>query len=198
MDSHDAPQVGDMIFDYDTGFLCTYHLMKDSDDDLAMSDNLYKIQLAQALRMNMDMTRVLAGHDEFDVDTTVKFMKFISDKTKPCYDDRFKDVLKKHPYLKLSRDYIYKNINSTGDDACLHENEYESIEEYYDNIDALISDIVPLLLSYDTFHAFHRCIIDMFSLPNANGVFSDENLRLLETAYSRINTSVDIDTILKT
>ena len=52
------------IFDYDTGFLCTYHLMNDDVEDDTMSDNLYKIQLAQALRMNMDIARVIAGYGD--------------------------------------------------------------------------------------------------------------------------------------
>ena len=175
------------IFDYDTGFLCTYHLMNDDVEDDTMSDNLYKIQLAQALRMNMDIARVIAGYgDEFDAETISRFVNFISNKTKPCYDHRYKAVLKKHPYLKLSRDYNYKKINGTGNPCLDDEN------EYYDNIDdTLINHVVPMLLSYHTFHAFHRCIIDIFSVPGANGLISDESLHLLESTYDQIETSFD-------
>jgi len=185
----------DTTFEYDTGFLCTYHLMSDSDDD-TMSDNLYRIQLAQALHMKMDVTRVLSGHeDEFDVETIVKFVKFISDKTKPCYDDRYKAVLRKHPYLNLSRDYIYKKKNDSGNDIGLDETDYKS-DEYYDDIDSLVNDVVPMLLSYHTFHAFHRCIIDMFTLPNATGLISDESLLLLEKTYERLNIPNDMADIM--
>ena len=192
-DNVDKASAAVNMFDYDTGFLCTYHLMNDAEvDTVSDSDILYKIQLSQALRMNMNIAKVIAGHEhEFDAETIGRFVKFISNKTKPCYDDRYKAVLKKHPYLKLSRDYIYKKINGTGDDPCLDENEYTSNYEYYDNIDTLINDVVPMLLSYHTFHAFHRCIIDIFSVPGANGLISDESLHLLESTYDQIETSFD-------
>lgn len=174
-----APDAENIAFNYDTGFLCTYHLMNETEDDMEMSDNLYKIQMSQALRMNMDIARVLSGReDEFDMETLSKFVIFVSDKTKPCYDERYKAVLRKHPCWKLSSEELYSRSALEYNDS---NDERDSQED-----DVVINNIIPILMSYHTFHAFHRCMIDMFSIPNGMGLISDESLRLLEDSYDAI------------
>lgn len=179
------------VFNYDTEFLCTYHLMNDSDDeDTTLSENLYRVQMAQALRMNMNIAKVLAGDDdEFDERTMSKFIDFISDKTKPYYDERYKAVLRKHPCLKKADDNMYdsffvnENSNEETESSELKKEMDDLAEEPADDIDRLINDVVPMLISYHSFHAFHRCMIDVFSSPNAMGLISDESLRLLQASY---------------
>lgn len=179
------------VFNYDTQFLCTYHLMNDSDDeDTTLSENLYRVQMAQALRMNMNIAKVIAGaDDEFDERTMSKFIQFISDKTKPYYDERYKAVLRKHPCLKKAHDNMYDsffvnvNSNEETESSELKKEMDDVVEEPADDIDRLINDVVPMLISYHSFHAFHRCMIDVFSYPNATGLISDESLRLLEASY---------------
>ena len=179
------------VFNYDTEFLCTYHLMNDSDDeDTTLSENLYRVQMAQALRMNMNIAKVLAGDDdEFDERTMSKFIDFISDKTKPYYDERYKAVLRKHPCLKKADDNMYdsffvnENSNEETESSELKKEMDHLAEEPADDIDRLINDVVPMLISYHSFHAFHRCMIDVFSSPNAMGLISDESLRLLQASY---------------
>lgn len=190
-------------FDYDTGFLCTYHLMMDDVDandpeDGNMSENLYRIQLSQALRMKIDISRIIAGdRDGYDHHTMKRFSDFISDKTKPYYDDRYKAVLRKHPCLNVTRDDERNYDSSSFSNDNEHElkvakdtQEFNNETEPADDIDTLINDVVPMLMAYDSFHAFHRCMIDVFSVPNAMGLISDESLRLLESTYGQISESM--------
>jgi hypothetical protein len=186
------------VFNYDTGFLCTYHLMNDLDDeDTTLSENLYRVQMAQALRMNMDIAKVLAGDDaEFDDRTMNNFIDFISDKTKPYYDERYKAVLRKHPCLKKAQDNMYESffVNENSDEETESELKKEMddvVEELAEDIDDLINDVVPMLLAYHSFHAFHRCMIDVFSHPNAMGLISDESLRLLEESYDGVSDEMN-------
>jgi len=208
-------------FEYDTGFLCTYHLMNDnvandSDSDRevdnTMSENLYRIQLSQALRMNIDFAKVIAGYESaYDVQTMNQFTDFILDKTKPYYDDRYKAVLRKHPCLTFKcENRVYDDSFYSNGDHTKDANDVEEPAETHtepganekrdhdgdgdgdgdDDIETLINDVVPMLMSYDSFHAFHRCMIDVFSVPNAMGLISDESLRLLEGTYDKISESM--------
>jgi len=199
-DSIDDNQQQQSTFNYDTGFLCTYHLMNEPEPDVNdsdsecdygnMSENLYRIQLSQALRMNMDISRVIAGdRDGYDHHTMEHFIDFISDKTKPYYDERYKAVLRKHPCLTFKCDeQAYANDNNDNNDND-NDNHGEPVKTRED-VDMLINCVVPMLISYDSFHAFHRCMIDVFSLPNAMGLISDESLRLLESTYEQISQSM--------
>ena len=117
-------------FDYDTGFLCTYHLMNDNEsdhEDIDMSENLYRIQLSQALRMNMDISRIIAGDsDGYDHHTMEQFIDFISDKTKPYYDERYKAVLRKHPCL------TFKCDEQSYDTEVVNDNDGENVKKRED------------------------------------------------------------------
>jgi hypothetical protein len=203
-DSIDDNQQQQSTFNYDTGFLCTYHLMNEPEPDVNdsdsecdygnMSENLYRIQLSQALRMNMDISRVIAGdRDGYDHHAMEQFIDFISDKTKPYYDERYKAVLRKHPCLTFKCDepaYDTEAVNANANaNANANDNDNDNGDDD-DDVDMLINGVVPMLISYDSFHAFHRCMIDVFSLPNAMGLISDESLRLLESTYEQISQSM--------
>ena len=53
-----------------------------------------------------------------------------------------------------------------------------------DTSTASCADILPFLFTYNSFHAFHKCVIDLYG---GSGTASDENLAALFNTYATIS-----------
>jgi hypothetical protein len=58
-----------------------------------------------------------------------------------------------------------------------------------DTASASCADILPFLFTYNSFHAFHKCVIDLYGhVDGGGGTVSDENLAALFNTYATISS----------
>lgn len=153
---------------YNWEFLCTYQMIN---DDPEMANFLYQIQVTTAFYMKANLLDMMRDTNPetnlFESNRVQELFDYLVDVMHLHKNTRFVDILRKHPMVQ----------NMKNDES----------DEHTDTDDAKLKQFVKncllWLISFHSFHVFHRCIID---IANHNDVqrITDENLKLLELSFS--------------
>ena len=174
-------------------FICTYPLLVEEDADMA--NFLYKIQLADAFGMQKNLMNILRDDNPntnpFQCKSVQDVFDYLLDVMHIHRNKKFVDVIRKHPLLLNIQNQTQTNTDdnlceNVDEDGAQNENDTTSYEPYHKhnekNDKRLVKDGLLWLISFDSFHAFHKCMIDIFTSGNAQ-LISDENLKCLERTF---------------
>ncbi len=176
-------------------FICTYPLL--IADDADMANFLYKIQLVDAFGMQNNLMKILRDNNPetnpFQCQRVNDVFDYLLDVMHLHENKKFVDVLRKHPlFLTIQSNETNNDIDNdtnkdtnkdTNNDSDSDNVSYEPYQKRNKNNDKrLVKDGLMWLISFDSFHAFHKCIIDIFTSGNAQ-LISDENLKCLERTF---------------
>lgn len=141
---------------YNWEFVCTYQMI---DDDPEMANFLYQIQVTTAFCMKKNLLDMMRDTNPetnvFESNRVQEVFDYLVDVMHLHENTKFVDILKKHPMI-IAEDTSSKQF---------------------------VKNCLLWLISFHSFHAFHRCIIDIATNRDAQSI-SDENLKLLESSFN--------------
>lgn len=141
------------------------------DDDPEMANFLYQIQVTTAFCMKKNLFDMMRDTNPetnvFESNRVQEVFDYLVDVMHLHENTKFVDVLKKHPMI----------ITNTNTDSAVTEDASNPSSNQF------VKNCLLWLISFHSFHAFHRCIIDIATNRNAQSI-SDENLRLLESSFN--------------
>lgn len=150
---------------YNWEFVCTYQML---DDDPEMANFLYQIQVTTAFCMKKNLLDMMRDTNPetnvFESSRVQEVFDYLVDIMHLHENTKFVDILKKHPMVTT--------MVST-DGAVTKDTSSKQI----------VKNCLLWLISFHSFHAFHRCIIDIATTRDVQSI-SDENLKLLESSFN--------------
>ena len=164
---------------YNYDFACTYHLM--SDDDADMSTFLYQIQLTNAFCMKKNPGTNTDPSSMFDSSRVQNVFDYLVNVMHLYKNKNFVSILRKHPVLM--------NISREVDAGTMADAESsEPFPKYGDNEKndkKLVEDGLMWLISFHSFYAFHKCMVDIITNNDAQLISSD-SFDALEKSFQEI------------
>ena len=164
---------------YNYDFACTYHLL--SDDDADMSNFLYQIQLTNAFCMKMIPGTNTDPSSMFDSSRVQNVFDYLVNVMHLYKNKKFVSILRKHP--------IILGINADADahaDADAESSEpFPKYNHNEKNDKKLVEDGLMWLISFHSFYAFHKCMIDIITNNDAQ-LISFDSLDALEKSFQEI------------
>lgn len=162
---------------YNYDFACTYHLM--TDDDADMSNFLYQIQLTNAFCMqknpgaNTDPSSTM-----FDSSRIQNVFDYLVNVMHLYKNKKFVSIMRKHPVLM--------NISREGTTADAESSEpFPKYGHNEKNDKKLVEDGLMWLISFHSFYAFHKCMVDIITNNDAQ-LISSNSLDALEKSFQEI------------
>ena len=150
---------------YNWEFVCTYQML---DDDPEMANFLYQIQVTTAFCMKKNLLDMMRDTNPetnvFESSRVQEVFDYLVDIMHLHENTKFVDILKKHPMVTTM-------VSTDGDVT-----KDTSSKQF-------VKNCLLWLISFHSFHAFHRCIIDIATNRDAQSI-SDENLKLLESSFN--------------
>ena len=165
---------------YNYEFACTYHLL--SDDDADMSNFLYQIQLTNAFCMQK--TRVPGANTDpssmFDSSRIQNVFDYLVNVMHLYKNKKFVSIMRKHPIiLGISGD---QGLDADADESSEPFPKYNHNEK---NDKKLLEDGLMWLISFHSFYAFHKCMVDIITNNDAQ-LISFDSLDALEKSFQEI------------
>jgi len=160
---------------YNYDFACTYHLM--SDDDADMSNFLYQIQLTTAFCMKKPPGAITDPSSMFDSSRIQNVFDYLVNVMHLYKNKKFVSIMRKHP--------IILGINADADadaESCEPFPKYNHNEK---NDKKLVEDGLIWLISFHSFYAFHKCMVDIITNNDAQFI-SFDSLDALEKSFQEI------------
>lgn len=156
---------------YNWEFVCTYQMI---DDDPEMANFLYQIQVTTAFCMKQNLLDMMS-------DTNPETNVFESNRVQAVFDylintmhlhknTKFVDILRKHP---MNTRFTH-NVDNVNDELVYADADTSSKQ--------FVANCLVWLISFHSFHAFHKCIIDIATNNDAQCI-TDETLKLLELSF---------------
>jgi flagellar motor component MotA len=151
------------------------------DDDADMSNFLYQIQLTNAFCMKRAPGTNTDPSSMFDSSRVQNVFDYLVNVMHLYKNKKFVSILRKHPVL----------MNISRDQGLLDAADAESSEPFpkYDhnekNDKKLIEDGLMWLISFHSFYAFHKCMVDIITNNDAQLISSD-SLDALEKSFQEI------------
>ena len=161
---------------YNCDFACTYQLMLDEDED--MCNFLYQTQLITAFCMKKKTGENTDPVSMFDSTRIQNVFDYLVNVLHLYKNKKFVSVMRKHPII----------MSISGPDADVFDADAESSEPFpkYNQNDLndkkLIEDGLMWLISFHSFYAFHRCMVDILTNNDAN-LISCDSLDALEKSF---------------
>ena len=151
---------------YNHDFVCTYQLMG---DDPEMAHFLYQVQLTTAFCMQRHLFSMVC-----DVNPATNM--FDSARVQAVFDHlvhdmhihenkKFVNVVRSHPLVR-GKNHAYKS-------ECAGDTDEDRV---------IISDSLLWLISFQSFHAFHKCMVEVF-LNGSAQLISDKSLDALKKTF---------------
>ena len=173
-----SPDKNKIAYDYD--FVCTYHMI---DDDADMSNFLYQIQLTTAFFMQKNTHANANPVGIFDYNCIQDVFDYLVNVMHLYKNKKFVSIMRKHPIiLSISGD------QSPDADADADAESSEPFPKYNHNDlndKKLVEDGLMWLISFHSFYAFHKCMIDIITNNDAQ-LISSESLDTLEKSFREI------------
>ena len=167
---------------YNYDFACTYHLL--SDDDADMSNFLYQIQLTNAFCMKRAPGTNTDPSSMFDSSRIQNVFDYLVNVMHLYKNKKFVSIMRKHPILmNISRDQCPKPEPDSAD-----ADSYEPFPKYNHNEKndkKLVEDGLMWLISFHSFYAFHKCMVDIITNNDAQ-LISFDSLDALEKSFQEI------------
>jgi hypothetical protein len=188
---------------YNHDFVCTYQLM---DDDPEMANFLYQVQLTTAFCMEQRLFSMMCDPNPatnlFDSTRIQSVFNYLVRVMKLHENKKFVDVVQTHPlvalYMRNKSDGRNEKIEKDLELVDLESDKLrDSIESKRtgdgdgdgDGDDSgsaddrqLINDSLLWLISFHSFHAFHKCVIDVLTTGSAQRI-TDESLAALKKTF---------------
>lgn len=161
---------------YNYDFVCTYQMI---DDDADMSNFLYQIQLTNAFCMKRTPGTNTDPSSMFDSSRIQDVFDYLVNVMHLYKNKKFVSIMRKHPVLmNISRE-------ATADaesESCEPFSKYGHNEK---NDKKLVEDGLMWLISFHSFYAFHKCMVDIITNNDAQ-LISFESLNALEKSFQEI------------
>lgn len=152
---------------YNWEFLCTYQMI---DDDPEMANFLYQIQVTTAFCMKTNLLDMMRDANPetnlFESNRVQELFDYLVDVMHLHKNTQFVDILRKHPMVQ----------NMKKDDSDEHTDTDVKLKHF-------VKNCLLWLISFHSFHVFHRCIIDIATHNDVQRI-TDENLKSLELSFS--------------
>ena len=162
---------------YNYDFACTYHLM--SDDDADMSNFLYQIQLTTAFCMQKTPGANTDPISIFDSSRVQNVFDYLVNVMHLYKNKKFVSIMRKHPIiLGISGE----NVDADADESSEPFPKYIHNEKNDKN---LLEDGLMWLISFHSFYAFHKCMVDIITNNDAQFI-SFDSLDALEKSFQEI------------
>lgn len=158
---------------YNYDFACTYQLMSD-DDDADMSNFLYQIQLTTAFCMKKTPGANTDPSSMFDSSRVQNVFDYLVNVMHLYKNKKFVSIMRKHP--------IILSLNADADESSEPFPKYTHNEK---NDKKLLEDGLMWLISFHSFYAFHKCMVDIITNNDAQFI-SFDSLDALEQSFREI------------
>lgn len=175
---------------YNCDFACTYHLM--SDDDADMSNFLYQIQLTNAFCMQKPPGANTDPSSMFDSSRIQNVFDYLVNVMHLYKNKKFVSIMRKHPViLSISGDQGQSEPEPEPEsepDADAYAESSEPFPKYKHNDlndKKLLEDGLMWLISFHSFYAFHKCMVDIITNNDAQFI-SFDSLDALEKSFQEI------------
>jgi hypothetical protein len=168
---------------YNYDFACTYHLM--SDDDADMSNFLYQIQLTNAFCMQKTPGTNTDPSSMFDSSRVQNVFDYLVNVMHLYKNKKFVSIMRKHPILRsISEDQSHC---SDSEHVAEHDDSdpFPKYNHNEKNDKKLLEDGLMWLISFHSFYAFHKCMIDIITNNDAQFI-SFDSLDALEKSFQEI------------
>lgn len=167
---------------YNCDFACTYQLMLDLDDDADMSNFLYQIQLTNAFCMQNPPGTTTDPISMFDSSRVQNVFDYLVNGMHLYKNKKFVSIMRKHP--------IISSVSGHEDqeDPVAEEDGSEPFPKYTHNEKndkKLVEDGLIWLISFHSFYAFHKCMVDIITNNDAQFI-SFDSLDALEKSFREI------------
>lgn len=163
---------------YNYDFACTYQMI---DDDADMSNFLYQIQLTNAFCMKRTPGTNTDPSSMFDSSRVQNVFDYLVNVMHLYKNKKFVSIMRKHPILlSISREV---DAGTTADAEST-----EPFPKYIHNEKndkKLVEDGLMWLISFHSFYAFHKCMVDIITNNDAQ-LISSESLDALEKSFQEI------------
>ena len=165
---------------YNYDFACTYHLMQDDDAD--MSNFLYQIQLTTAFCMQKIPGMNTDPSSMFDSSRIQNVFDYLVNVMHLYKNKKFVSIMRKHPIiLSINADAeIHADVDA--DESSEPFPKYNHNEK---NDKKLLEDGLMWLISFHSFYAFHKCMVDIITNNDAQFI-SFDSLDALEKSFREI------------
>jgi hypothetical protein len=152
---------------YNHDFVCTYHLIN---DDPEMANFLYQVQLTTAFCMERHLFSMMCDQNPatnmFDSTRIQTVFNYLVQVMKLHENKKFVDVMRAHPLVAMHA----------------HSGDGDGIDQQ------LINDGLLWLISFHSFHAFHKCMIEMLTSGSAQHI-TDESLAALRKTFEEFEST---------
>jgi hypothetical protein len=153
---------------YNHDFVCTYHLM---DDDPEMAHFLYQVQLTTAFCMQRHLFSMVCdvnpATNMFDSARVQAVFDYLVHDMHIHENKKFVNVVRSHPLVRgKNHAYAYKS-------ECAGDTDEDRV---------IISESLLWLISFQSFHAFHKCMVEIF-LNGSAQLISDKSLDALKKTF---------------
>jgi hypothetical protein len=156
-----------------------------SDDDADMSNFLYQIQLTNAFCMQKTPGANTDPSSMFDSSRIQNVFDYLVNVMHLYKNKKFVSIVRKHPFLSnISRD---QGLNPDADaDADAESSEpFPKYKHNEKNDKKLLEDGLMWLISFHSFYAFHKCMVDIITNNDAQFI-SFDSLDALEKSFKEI------------
>ena len=190
MNSITNPNPNPIRIAYDYDFVCTYQMI---DDDADMSNFLYQIQLTTAFFMQKNTDANPNPSGIFDYNCIQDVFDYLVNVMHLYKNKKFVSIMRTHPIISSiytdqaascfeSRSEGEANADAGADAGAEEFNKYNHDDL---NDKKLVEDGLMWLISFHSFHAFHKCMIDIITNNDARLISSD-SLDALEKSFQEI------------
>ena len=162
---------------YNYDFACTYQMI---DDDEDMSNFLYQIQLTNAFCMQKTPGTNTDPSSMFDSSRIQNVFDYLVNVMHLYKNKKFVSIMRKHPILM--------SISAEDQSHCSDEDGSDPFPKYNHNEKndkKIVEDGLMWLISFHSFYAFHKCMIDIITNNDAQ-LISFESLDALEKSFQEI------------
>jgi len=179
---------------YDYDFVCTYQMI---DDDEDMSNFLYQIQLTTAFFMQKNTDANPNPSGIFDYNCIQDVFDYLVNVMHLYKNKKFVSIMRKHPIISsISTDQAAscserrsegETDADVGADAGADAGAKQFNKYNHDDLNdkKLVEDGLMWLISFHSFHAFHKCMIDIITNNDAQ-LISFDSLDALEKSFREI------------
>lgn len=168
---------------YNCDFACTYQLLLDLDEDADMSNFLYQIQLTNAFCMQKTPGTNTDPSSMFDSSRIQNVFDYLVNVMHLYKNKTFVNIMRKHPIiLSVSGD---QGLNADADADAESSEPFPKYTHTEKNDKKLLEDGLMWLISFHSFYAFHKCMVDIITNNDAQLISSD-SLDALEKSFREI------------
>ena len=165
---------------YDYDFVCTYQMI---DDDADMSNFLYQIQLTNAFCMKRAPGTNTDPSSMFDSSRVQNVFDYLVNVMHLYKNKKFVSILRKHPIISSVSGHEGQKEPVAEEDG--GSDPFPKYNHNEKNDKKLVEDGLMWLISFHSFYAFHKCMVDIITNNDAQ-LISFDSLDALEKSFQEI------------